>query len=72
MVPHVVRMVIGPDHKILFPLSLTTGASYMILADTISRTITNFDIPVGIITALTGAPFFLYLMKKGGKEAWGK
>jgi len=72
MVPHLVRMMIGPDHKILFPLSLTTGASYMILADTISRSITSFDIPVGIITALTGAPFFLYLMKKGGKEAWGK
>ncbi len=72
MVPHLVRMMIGPDHKILFPLSLTSGASYMILADTISRTITSFDIPVGIITALTGAPFFLYLMKKGGKEAWGK
>jgi len=72
MVPHLVRMMIGPDHKILFPLSLTAGAAYMILADTISRTITSFDIPVGIITALTGAPFFLYLMKKGGKEAWGK
>ncbi len=72
MVPHLVRMMIGPDHRILFPLSLTTGASYMILADTISRSITSFDIPVGIITALTGAPFFLYLMKKGGKEAWGK
>ena len=72
MVPHLVRMMIGPDHRILFPLSLTTGASYMILADTISRTVTSFDIPVGIITALTGAPFFLYLMKKSGKEAWGK
>ena len=72
MVPHLVRMMLGPDHRILFPLSLTTGASYMILADTISRTITSFDIPVGIITALTGAPFFLYLMKKSGKEAWGK
>ncbi len=72
MVPHLVRMTIGPDHKVLFPLSLTAGAAFMILADTISRTITNFDIPVGIITALTGAPFFLYLLKKGGKEAWGK
>jgi len=72
MVPHLVRMLIGPDHKTLVPLSLAGGASFMIAADTISRTITSFDIPVGIITALTGAPFFIYLMKRGGKEAWGK
>lgn len=71
MVPHLVRMIVGPDHRILFPLSLAGGASFMIAADTISRTMTTFDIPVGIITALTGAPFFIYLMKKGGKEAWG-
>ncbi|MGB9711269.1 MAG: FecCD family ABC transporter permease [Thermodesulfovibrio sp.] len=72
MVPHLVRMLTGPDHKTLLPLSLTAGASFMIAADTVSRTLTSFDIPVGIITALTGAPFFVYLMKKGGKEAWGK
>jgi len=72
MVPHLVRMLTGPDHKTLVPLSFAAGASFMILADTLSRTLTSFDIPVGIITALTGAPFFIYLMKRGGKEAWGK
>jgi len=72
MVPHLVRMLTGPDHKTLVPLSFAAGASFMIAADTISRTLTSFDIPVGIITALTGAPFFIYLMKRGGKEAWGK
>ncbi len=72
MVPHLVRMLVGPDHKVLVPLSFAGGASFMIVADTLSRTITNFDIPVGIITALTGAPFFIYLMRQGGKEAWGK
>jgi len=72
MVPHLVRMLTGPDHKTLVPLSFAAGASFMILADTVSRTLTSFDIPVGIITALTGAPFFIYLMKRGGKEAWGK
>ncbi len=72
MIPHLVRMTVGPDHKILFPLSLTAGAGFMILADVIARSLTSFDIPIGIITALTGAPFFLYLMKRGGKEAWGK
>lgn len=72
MVPHLVRMLTGPDHKTLIPLSISAGAGFMIAADTVSRTLTSFDVPVGIITALTGAPFFIYLMKRGGKEAWGR
>lgn len=72
MVPHLVRMMTGPDHKSLVPLSMAGGAAFMIFADTIARNLTNFDIPVGIITAITGAPFFVYLMKKGGKESWGR
>jgi iron complex transport system permease protein len=72
MVPHLIRMVTGPDHKSLVPLSMAGGAAFMIFADTIARSLTDFDIPVGIITAITGAPFFIYLMKRGGKESWGK
>ncbi|WP_445894746.1 FecCD family ABC transporter permease [Desulfosoma sp.] len=72
MVPHLVRTLVGPDHRILLPLSLTAGASFMIAADTVARTLSSIDIPVGIITALTGAPFFIYLVKKGVREAWGK
>ncbi|MGB5156942.1 FecCD family ABC transporter permease [Desulfobacterium sp. N47] len=72
MVPHLIRMMTGPDHKSLVPLSMAGGATFMIFADTVARSLTNFDIPVGIITALSGAPFFVYLMKKGGKESWGK
>ncbi|WP_448384398.1 FecCD family ABC transporter permease [Desulfosoma sp.] len=72
MVPHLVRILVGPDHRVLLPLSLTGGAAFMIAADTVARTLTSFDIPVGIITALTGAPFFIYLMKRGGRESWGK
>ncbi|AFM28051.1 FecCD family ABC transporter permease [Desulfomonile tiedjei] len=71
MVPHLVRMTTGPDHKSLVPLSMAGGAAFMIVADTLARSLTNFDVPVGIITAITGAPFFIYLMKKGGKESWG-
>jgi iron complex transport system permease protein len=72
MVPHLVRMMIGPDHKSLVPLSMAGGAAFMIFADTIARSLTDFDIPVGIITAITGAPFFIYLLKRGGRESWGK
>jgi len=48
------------------------GAAFMISADTIARSLTDFDIPVGIITAIMGAPFFVYLMRKGGRESWGR
>lgn len=72
MVPHLIRMITGPDHRSLVPLSMAGGASFMIFADTIARSLTNFDLPVGIITAVTGAPFFIYLMRKGGKESWGR
>ena len=72
MIPHLIRMIMGPDHKGLVPFSMAGGAAFMIFADTIARNLTGFDIPVGIITAITGAPFFIYLMKKGGRESWGK
>lgn len=72
MVPHLIRMLVGPDHRTLVPLSIAGGAAFMIVADTIARNLTNFDIPVGIITAILGAPFFVYLMRRGGKESWGK
>lgn len=72
MVPHLIRMIAGPDHRSLVPLSMAGGAAFMIFADTVARNITGFDIPVGIITAITGAPFFFYLMKRGGSESWGR
>lgn len=67
MVPHLIRMMSGPDHKMLLPLSIAGGAAFMIVADTISRSMSGLEIPVGIITALTGAPFFMYLMRRGEK-----
>ncbi len=72
MVPHLIRMIAGPDHKSLLPLSMAGGATFMIIADTMARNLTGYDIPVGIITAIIGAPFFVYLMRKGGTESWGK
>lgn len=72
MVPHLVRMMTGPDHRSLVPLSMAGGGAFMILADTLARSISGFDIPVGIITAILGAPFFIYLMRYGGGETWGR
>lgn len=65
VVPHVVRLLTGPDHRWLLPLSALTGGNVLILADLLARTLRPpLEIPVGVITALFGAPFFLYLLFK--------
>ena len=65
IVPHTIRLLVGPNHKILLPVSAIAGGIFMVLTDTIARSLLNgTEIPVGIITALCGAPFFIYLLKK--------
>jgi iron complex transport system permease protein len=65
IVPHILRIFVGPDHRILLPTTLMVGAIFMILMDTLARTImAPEELPVGIITALLGAPFFLYLLRR--------
>ncbi|TYC84452.1 iron chelate uptake ABC transporter family permease subunit [Acetobacterium wieringae] len=64
IVPHIVRMVTGPKHRTLVPFSLLFGGAFLILCDTISRTLMSQEIPVGIITAAFGGPFFVYLLRK--------
>lgn len=66
MVPHIVRMAFGPDHRTLVPLAATVGASFMVLADTLARSVTTYEIPVGILTTLLGIPFFAYLLRRTG------
>lgn len=68
--PHITRFIVGSDPKVLLPASISIGASFMLAADLISRTIWTFEIPVGIITTLIGAPMFLYLMRRAMHE-WG-
>jgi len=65
IIPHAVRLIWGPDHRFLLPLSTLAGASFLILADTVARTLlAPTEIPVGVITAFLGAPFFLYLLRQ--------
>ena len=64
IVPHFVRLLWGPDHRQLLPLSMVVGAAFLILADVPARTIdAPSEIPVGIVTAFCGTPFFLYLLR---------
>jgi len=64
MVPHMIRMTAGPDHSRLLPLSAFGGAAFVLLADDISRGIFAFEIPIGVVTTLLGAPFFAYLLRR--------
>ncbi|WP_457752791.1 FecCD family ABC transporter permease [Thermococcus sp.] len=66
MIPHIIRMAFGPDHKTLIPLTITVGASFMVLADTLARSIATYEIPIGILTTILGIPFFAYLLRKTG------
>jgi len=68
IIPHTVRLIWGADHRFLLPLSMLTGAIFMILADLIARTaMAPTEIPIGVITAICGAPFFLYLLRRRKK-----
>jgi iron complex transport system permease protein len=71
VVPHVVRLIFGPDHRFLLPLSLLCGASFLIAADTVARSLPgSAELPVGVITAAIGAPFFLFLLRRQKRAAF--
>ena len=70
MVPHIARRVVGPSHRNLMPFSLLLGVLFLSLADLISRNLTPYELPVGVITSLFGVPFFLYLLSRGVYESY--
>jgi len=70
VIPHLMRLILGPDHRVLLPGAALAGAVVLVLADLLARTvITPAEIPVGVVTALFGAPFFLYLLLRGRAAA---
>ena len=71
IIPHLVRLLVGPDHRVLIPASMLTGGSLLALCDGLARTIGRItflgaptELPVGVVTAIMGAPFFLYLLRR--------
>jgi iron complex transport system permease protein len=69
IVPHVVRLLVGPDHVRLLPTTILSGAIFLIATDTLARTLfAPSEIPVGILMVFIGGPFFLYLLRKGKRE----
>lgn len=63
-VPHMIRIVAGPDNRKIQPASLIFGGSFLVVVDNFARTVASFEIPIGIFTTLIGGPFFIYLLKK--------
>ena len=65
VVPHAVRLLVGPGHRLLLPLSLLVGASFLVLADVLARTVmAPAELPIGVVTAAIGAPFFLVVLRR--------
>ena len=72
IVPHLARMALGSDHRLLIPVSSLGGAAFLIAADTLARTVISpSELPVGVVTAFMGAPFFIYLLRKKGSQ-WNR
>lgn len=70
VIPHLGRMLVGPDYRKLLPVSLFLGSLYLVVMDTLSRSLAASEIPIGILTAFVGAPFFIFLMRRTGYK-WG-
>jgi len=69
VIPHIARMLVGPDFRRLLPASMLLGASFLLIVDILARTIARIEVPLGILTAAIGAPFFLWLLARG-RRGW--
>ena len=66
IIPHIARMIVGSNNERVLPVSLALGGAYLLIIDTLARTLTAAEIPLSILTAIVGAPFFAYLLRKTG------
>ncbi len=67
VIPHLARMIVGPNHKVLLPASLLLGALYVLVIDDLCRCLFSIELPLSVLTAIIGAPFFIYLLTRGRK-----
>ncbi len=69
VIPHIARMLVGPNFERLMPAAMLMGAAYLVLVDTLARSLGRIEVPLGILTAVVGAPFFLWLLWRG-RHGW--
>jgi len=67
LIPHIARMIVGPDNRVLLPAAAMIGAIYLLAADNIARLLLRAEIPIGILTSLVGIPFFAFILSKTRK-----
>jgi iron complex transport system permease protein len=72
VIPHLVRMWVGPDHRILLPISFLVGGAFLVTVDTLARTVSAGEIPLGVLTALVGAPAFFVLLRRNRDRIWDR
>jgi iron complex transport system permease protein len=70
VIPHIARMLVGPDHRVLLPASFMLGGVYLMVMDSLARSLSAAEIPLGILTALIGAPVFFYLLRRSHGRGW--
>lgn len=70
VIPHIGRMIVGNDNRVLLPTSVSIGACFLLIVDNIGRAMTGAEIPLGILTALIGGPFYIYLLRKTKGGSW--
>ena len=67
LVPHAARLVVGPDFRRLLPVAAAGGAAFLVLADTLARSLAAIEVPLGVVTAVAGAPVFLWLLSRSAR-----
>jgi iron complex transport system permease protein len=70
VIPHIGRMLVGSENSKLIPLSASLGAAFLVIVDIVARNITPTELPIGILTAVIGTPFFLFLLRKTKGGGW--
>lgn len=68
IMPHITRMLVGPNYKVLLPITLLSGGLFMLIVDNVARLLVPGELPIGILTALIGAPLFIYMLFKGRSD----
>jgi len=70
VIPHLARMIVGPNHLDMIPATILLGASFLLIVDIICRTLTSVEIPISIVMSFVGAPIFLYLLRTRVTKSW--
>ena len=70
VIPHISRMIVGPDNKKMLPLATLTGGVFLMVIDILSRTLVSMDIPIGVLTGFIGTPFFFFILLKQRRSLW--